>query len=88
MVVGITRSSDFPTTPGAYRTTHSGGTDADAYDVFVTVLAEEGTALVGSTYVGGKRACWGCSLMGILKRNARPTEMGCITSGPAARAKQ
>ena len=41
--------SAFPTTPGAYKTTFSGG----ANDVFVAKLNATGSALVYSTYVGG-----------------------------------
>jgi hypothetical protein len=43
---GWAGSADFPTTPGAYRTT--GGADA-----FVARLNEAGTALVFATYIGG-----------------------------------
>jgi hypothetical protein len=45
-VTGIT-SGDFPTTPGAYDTTHGGS------DVFLTKLNPAGSALVYSTYIGG-----------------------------------
>jgi beta-propeller repeat-containing protein len=48
-VVGDAGSSDFPTTPGAFQTTYSGGAD----DVFVTKLNRSGSALVYSTYLGG-----------------------------------
>ena len=47
-VTGCTESTDFPTTPGAYQTSHGGGADA-----FVTKLNPTGTALVYSTYLGG-----------------------------------
>lgn len=42
-------SAAFPTTIGAYSTTHSGG----AYDVFVVKMNPAGTGLIYSTYVGG-----------------------------------
>ncbi len=47
-VTGVTRSTDFPTMAGAFRTTHSGSDDA-----FVTKLNATGSALVYSTYLGG-----------------------------------
>jgi hypothetical protein len=47
-VTGYTKSSDFPTTSGAYDTAHNG-----AEDVFVTKLNSTGTHLVYSTYIGG-----------------------------------
>src|SRR5439155_726812 len=47
-VTGITSSSDFPTTAGAFQTTFGGG----LYDIFVTKLEPTGSALVYSTYLG------------------------------------
>jgi hypothetical protein len=47
-VTGRTLSADFPTTPGAFDTTHGGSTDA-----FVTKLNPSGSELVYSTYLGG-----------------------------------
>ena len=48
-VTGSTFSpNDFPTTPGAYDTTHNGGQDA-----FVTKLNAAGSGLVYSTFLGG-----------------------------------
>lgn len=47
-VTGITDSTDFPTTPGAFQRTDSGG-----LDVFVTKLAKDGSALSYSTLLGG-----------------------------------
>jgi hypothetical protein len=49
-VVGLTFSSDFPTTVGAFQTSLSG-----TNDVFVTKVDSAGTALVYSTYLGGNR---------------------------------
>jgi hypothetical protein len=46
-VTGATWSSDFPTTPGAYDTTHNGFQDA-----FVTKLNATGSALDFSTFLG------------------------------------
>ncbi len=51
-VVGYTASSDFPTTPGAYDTTHNGG-GVYNLDVFVTKLNSSGTSLGYSTFLGG-----------------------------------
>jgi hypothetical protein len=46
--VGWTRSSDFPTTPGAHDRTHNG-----EQDVFLTKIAPDGGSLVFSTFLGG-----------------------------------
>lgn len=45
---GLTCSSDFPTTAGAFDRTYNGN-----YDVFVTKLETDGSALLASTYLGG-----------------------------------
>ncbi len=58
-VAGSTRSTNFPTTPGAFDTTC--GTDGNCnfdgssvfFDAFVTKLDAAGSALVYSTYLGG-----------------------------------
>jgi hypothetical protein len=47
-VTGLTSSTDYDVTPGAFQTTNGGG-----WDVFVTKLNATGTALVYSTYIGG-----------------------------------
>ncbi|MDI3282200.1 SBBP repeat-containing protein [Polyangium sp. 15x6] len=49
-VVGISRSTNFPTTPGAFRRVKSG--PADEFDVFVTKINEPGSAISYSTWVG------------------------------------
>jgi hypothetical protein len=54
-VTGNTRSTDFPTTAGAFQTTFGGGYN----DVFVTKLNAIGTALIYSTYLGGVSSDWG-----------------------------
>jgi hypothetical protein len=56
-VTGTTKSSSFPTTPGAYQTTYGGNTDA-----FVTKLNPGGSALVYSTYLGGSSFDTGASI--------------------------
>jgi hypothetical protein len=47
-VLGITSSSNFPTTPGAFASQFSG-----AFDMFVTRLDTSGGSLAASTYLGG-----------------------------------
>jgi hypothetical protein len=46
-VTGVTRSLNFPTTPGSFQTTAAG-----LPEVFVTKVNREGTALLYSTYLG------------------------------------
>ena len=48
-VTGFTRSSNFPTTVGAFQTTYGGGD----FDSFVAKLNAAGSGLVFSTYLGG-----------------------------------
>jgi hypothetical protein len=50
-VIGITNSTDFPTTPGAFQTSLVPG--SDTHDSFLTKLNRDGTGLVYSTYLGG-----------------------------------
>jgi len=49
-VAGSTKSSDFPTTPGAYDTTGSGNNSNDG---FVAKIDAQGKSLVWSTYLHG-----------------------------------
>ncbi len=51
-VMGYTNSYDFPTTPGAFKTSHNMGFTAN-FDIFVSKINASGTALIYSTYVGG-----------------------------------
>ncbi|HEX2524279.1 MAG TPA: SBBP repeat-containing protein, partial [Terriglobia bacterium] len=54
-IAGFTDSSNFPTTPGALQPAYaSGSTSRGPSDAFVTKLNPTGTALVYSTYLGGK----------------------------------
>ncbi|MBD3222061.1 hypothetical protein GF314_12550 [bacterium] len=57
LVTGGTRSSDFPTTDGAFASAHAGNDDA-----FVCRLAINGTDLVWSTLLGGGDADRGLAL--------------------------
>ena len=52
-VGGSTRSSGFPTTPGAFDTTQNGGAFDERFDLFVTKLNPTGSGLVYSTFLGG-----------------------------------
>jgi len=56
-VTGWTRSTDFPTTPGAFQTTNLPEDDG-----FVTKLNSTGTDLVYSTYLGGNNNDYGYSI--------------------------
>src|SRR5262249_15713855 len=48
-VTGQTNAANFPTTPGALRTTLAGG-----FDAFVVKLNPQGNALLYSTFLGGR----------------------------------
>jgi hypothetical protein len=53
-VTGLTESTNFPSTPGAFQTTCGGGDQACRYgDAFVTKINAAGSALVYSTFLGG-----------------------------------
>lgn len=51
-ITGMTKSTDFPTTAGAYDTSYNGNYSGHS-NVFVTKLNPSGSALVYSTFVGG-----------------------------------
>jgi len=55
-VAGGTASADFPTTPGAFRTTLAGSGTSDAY---LAKINPTGTALVYSTLLGGSQNDYG-----------------------------
>ena len=64
-VTGFTRSPNFPTTSGAYRTTYSGAGGnifMPGGDAFAAKLNPTGSALVYSTYLGGARDDWGAAI--------------------------
>ncbi len=48
IIAGRTHSTNYPVTPGAYQPANAGG-----WDIIVTKLNSSGTALIGSTYMGG-----------------------------------
>ncbi len=56
-VVGVTASTDFPTTADAIQSAHGGNNDA-----FITRLNATGTGLVFSTYLGGSSGDAGLSV--------------------------
>ncbi len=58
VVSGATYSTNYPTTPGAFQTTRAG-----AADVIITVLNNQLSALVYSSYVGGSGIDYGRSAM-------------------------
>lgn len=61
IVMGATASRDFPTSAGAYQTTHGGGSNVSpnsatftgGSDIFITKLNAAGNGIIGSTYIGG-----------------------------------
>jgi hypothetical protein len=53
-VTGRTRSTNFPVTPGAFQTTPQPPNSSAPFDVFVAKLNPAGTALIYSTYLGGR----------------------------------
>jgi len=62
-VTGITNSTDFPVTPGAYQTTcGSCGDGFQTGSAFVAELNPMGSALVYSTYLGGSGEAYGAGI--------------------------
>jgi len=55
---GDAYSRDFPVTPGAYDTTHNGGT----YDLFVAKFNPSASTLLFSTYIGGSNFEYGTDM--------------------------
>jgi hypothetical protein len=82
-VTGITTSSNFPTTSGAYQTKY--GADDDA---FVTKLNPAGSALVYSTYLGGSGFDTGAGIAVDGGGNAYVTGQTSSSDFPTANATQ
>ena len=90
-VTGYTRSPDFPLTPGAYKTSLDGLTDA-----FVVKLNATGTGLIYGTVVGGSYLEWGYGLAldqagsvyltGLTTSADLPTTPGAFQAGPGGAA--
>jgi hypothetical protein len=57
-ISGVTNSSDYPTTTGAFQTAFGGGD----YDALVTKLNSTGSALLYSTFIGGSGYDYGYSI--------------------------
>ncbi|HET6203435.1 MAG TPA: hypothetical protein VFI25_11615 [Planctomycetota bacterium] len=86
IVSGVTSSSDFPVTPGAFDTSSQGSSD-----VFVTRLNAAGSALLYSTYLGGGNgdvaedlavdAAGVATVVGVTSSNDFPTTPGAFQTG-------
>jgi len=61
VILGTTGSNNFPTSSTAFDQTYNGGTNVtvtevinySGSDLFIAILSENGTSLIGSTYLGG-----------------------------------
>ncbi len=84
-IVGITSSTDFPTTAGAYDRSYNGGSSSPG-DAFVTQLRDDGTSLLYSRFLGGSAADWavkvdvappwGITVFGCTRSSGFPTTSG------------
>jgi hypothetical protein len=82
-VTGVTTSSNFPTTTGAYQKTYGGATDA-----FVTKLNSAGSALVYSTFLGGNAFDTGAGIALDANNNAYVTGQTSSANFPTSSATQ
>jgi Beta-propeller repeat len=82
-VTGVTESSNFPTTSGAYQTNYGGSTDA-----FVTKMNPTGSALVYSTFLGGSAFDTGAGIAIDGNNNAYVTGQTSSTNFPTANPTQ
>ena len=57
-ITGETGSANFPVSPGAYDETHNGGT----WDGFVSLLSQDLSELLHSTFIGGSHEDYGLSI--------------------------
>jgi hypothetical protein len=76
-VTGLTNSTDFPVTPGAFQTTLAGDSDA-----FATKINPSGSALVYSTYLGGSGNDYGQGIAADSAGNAYVTGLTGSTDFP------
>jgi hypothetical protein len=81
-VTGNTQSTDFPTANSIQPTNHGG------YDVFVTKINADGSALVYSTYLGGSGDDYGTTIAVDASGNAYVTGYTTSTNFPEAKAIQ
>jgi Beta-propeller repeat len=82
-VTGVTTSSNFPKTSGAFQTTYGGATDA-----FVTKLNSAGSALVYSTFLGGNAFDTGAGIALDANNNAYVTGQTSSANFPTSSATQ
>ena len=73
-MTGLTQSTDYPTTPGAFYRTFNGNGDA-----FVTKLSASGSALAYSTFLGGMSDDEGSGIT--VDREGRAYVTGTTSSG-------
>jgi len=60
-IAGITKSSNFPFTPGAFDSTYAGGSNGG--DAFISKFDAGLTTLLGSTFLGGNMDEWRVSVV-------------------------
>jgi hypothetical protein len=69
-VTGDTWSTNFPTTPGAFDENFNGNSDGFAADGFISKLSPDGSALIYSTFLGGRYADSGSDIAMDIDGNA------------------
>jgi uncharacterized protein (TIGR03437 family) len=79
-VTGLTYSKDFPTTPGAVQP--AWGSDPSEGDAFVSKLNASGTALLYSTYLGGRNGDSGLGIAVDTSGNAYVAGQTCSANFP------
>ena len=53
-VTGITNTTDFPITEGAFQSMFKGNYSWNPYEIFVSKLSSDGSSLIYSTYIGSR----------------------------------